>query len=623
METAKKWIDDCKGKLVIEDDSVIMDFSRSKMAVESHRDWVCSKCGTQNFSSKRRNTCFTCNTPKDENDETKELGSTPCKVLILRGLDILTTEETIRQSLASFTSTPIFDVRLIKDKLTGTSRGFCFIELGSIEEATQLREELQAASFTVDEKVLVISYAKFGTNPSKSGTVAVGSCSSSATTSISETPSTSSTANPSRSKFAANAIAQARAAAQMGHTTDPQMGSSMDHYSTAETTFPATQAASSTVQDTAVSSEVSSETSTVTPVDSTAQTPAPQAISSYVYDTASGYYYDTTTGLYYDPTTQYYYNGTTQQYMYWDATTQQYVTVVSSASTSDTQAATSAVPAQPPSEAENTATSKEKQKKAKSLNAKKIAKDMERWAKKQAKNKEAARPQATAQATQDTVKESTYQYDPNDLKGGIIMSVTGSSNITSLATASPLAALSELDDPVATSAPPAGMNYLIFKYDKSANKPSTSCVRTACPKLSTSLKQAVNNLLVRTTLTPFLAFCGKSLLRAQNQSNFHKIFTKCSPVHAKYEKLDETRRRTTRLKISNYRKINTQRICISAQMRAPAICMRCVALRPNLTLRDAFCFNCDVGGFARAHYGTWNCLVTCCSSQITSKLLSN
>ena len=44
------------------------------------------------------------------------------------------------------------------------------------------------------------------------------------------------------------------------------------------------------------------------------------------------------------------------------------------------------------------------------------------------------------------------------------MSVTGSSNITSLATASPLAALAELDDPDATSAP-AGMNYLIFKYE--------------------------------------------------------------------------------------------------------------------------------------------------------------
>ena len=29
---------------------------------------------------------------------------------------------------------------------------------------------------------------------------------------------------------------------------------------------------------------------------------------------------------------------------------------------------------------------------------------------------------------------------------------------------------------------------------KSANKPSTSCVRMACCKLSTSLEQAVNNL---------------------------------------------------------------------------------------------------------------------------------
>jgi hypothetical protein len=29
---------------------------------------------------------------------------------------------------------------------------------------------------------------------------------------------------------------------------------------------------------------------------------------------------------------------------------------------------------------------------------------------------------------------------------------------------------------------------------KSANKPSTSCVRTACPKLSTRLEQTVNNL---------------------------------------------------------------------------------------------------------------------------------
>ena len=31
------------------------------------------------------------------------------------------------------TALPIYDVRLIRDKLTNTSRGFCFVELGSVE----------------------------------------------------------------------------------------------------------------------------------------------------------------------------------------------------------------------------------------------------------------------------------------------------------------------------------------------------------------------------------------------------------------------------------------------------------------------------------------------------------
>ena len=44
-----------------------------------------------------------------------------------------------------------------------------------------------------------------------------------------------------------------------------------------------------------------------------------------------------------------------------------------------------------------------------------IAKDMERWAKKVNVNKDVARPQA-AQSTQEASKESTYQYDPNELK---------------------------------------------------------------------------------------------------------------------------------------------------------------------------------------------------------------
>ena len=46
---------------------------------------------------------------------------------------------------------------------------------------------------------------------------------------------------------------------------------------------------------------------------------------------------------------------------------------------------------------------------------------------------------------------------------------------------------------------PEYMRKNLTSCSKSANKPSTSCVRTACPKLSTSLEQAViticNNLV--------------------------------------------------------------------------------------------------------------------------------
>ena len=43
----------------------------------------------------------------------------------------------IKQSLVEITALPIYDVRLIKDKLTGTSRGFCFVELESVQVRLQ------------------------------------------------------------------------------------------------------------------------------------------------------------------------------------------------------------------------------------------------------------------------------------------------------------------------------------------------------------------------------------------------------------------------------------------------------------------------------------------------------
>jgi len=126
---------------------------------------------------------------------------------------------------------------------------------------------------------------------------------------------------------------------------------------------------------------------------------APAAVSGYTYDATSGYYYDSSTGLYYDAGTGYYYNGQTQQFLYWNGT--QYVAVnqdgtVAQVATvaNQPQAATVAGPPTAPV-ADAAAGEKEDPNKVAgsvakptSKEAKKIAKDMERWAKKKNKQNE-------------------------------------------------------------------------------------------------------------------------------------------------------------------------------------------------------------------------------------------
>ena len=53
-------------------------------------------------------------------------------VLMFRGLDYRTTEEQIHRRLRDLTKVPIKDVRLITDKYTNKSRGFCFVEVTSV-----------------------------------------------------------------------------------------------------------------------------------------------------------------------------------------------------------------------------------------------------------------------------------------------------------------------------------------------------------------------------------------------------------------------------------------------------------------------------------------------------------
>ena len=86
-------------------------------------------------------------------------------------------------------------------------------------------------------------------------------------------------------------------------------------------------------------------------------------VSTYSYDESSGYYYDSTTQLYYDSGSQYYLDSRTNKYVYWSPEHHTFL------------------PA-PDQESKKPEEDKKKEdKKDKVKTAKRIAKDMEKWAK--------------------------------------------------------------------------------------------------------------------------------------------------------------------------------------------------------------------------------------------------
>uniref|UniRef100_A0A8K9X767 RNA binding motif protein 10 n=1 Tax=Oncorhynchus mykiss TaxID=8022 RepID=A0A8K9X767_ONCMY len=439
--------------LSVLDQRVSMHYSEPKP--RANEDWLCNKCGVQNF--KRREKCFKCGVPKSEAElklpQLRELplgvhqmdgaqgllplhalyqpaaatstaltkaGATNTQqpevandTLILRNLGPHTSLESILSTLSPFATLSPSNVRLIKDKQTQLNRGFAFLQLSTIVEASQLLQILQALqpTLSINGKAISVEFAKgskrdvFLTDGSRvSAATAASTAIAAAQWSV--TQKAQSLSSTSRHGVDVGLYHQG-AAVTLGVCEEEE---NLDYKAQTVVTVVSSEAVVSGVDGVQLSlgqSQAPLITTATTQVEivgkpqpptpphpatpGTAheyqQYPVPD-VSTYQYEESSGYYYDPLTGLYYDPNSQYYYNRVTQQYMYWDGEKQTYIPAPAQSTETVVAPGDNTAPSNPPSAALG---GKEKKDKPKNKTAQQIAKNMERWAKSLNRQKENVR----------------------------------------------------------------------------------------------------------------------------------------------------------------------------------------------------------------------------------------
>ncbi|XP_047446757.1 RNA-binding protein 10 isoform X2 [Mugil cephalus] len=473
IQEATRWMETNQGVLSILGQRVSMHFSDPKP--RANEDWLCNKCGVQNF--KRREKCFKCSVPKTEAElKLPQLqrdlpvglqkegaqgllplpapyhSSTPSvapgqatqqadvanDTLILRNLGPHTSVEAILSALAPFATLSPSNVRLIKDKHTHLNRGFAFLQLSTIVEASQLLQILQALQppLSIDTKPIVVEFAKgskrdvFVTDGSRVSAATVAS------TAIAAAQwAVTQTAQNGGGQSVDTAVYQQGAAVtygQEGHDGSafkaqadtrlvalPSVGAGLNGpypggAAPALISSDAVKSGSAVVQQTHTQTtliptattqvEIVGKPQPATAAASQPATPGTEHelqqypvpdVSTYQYDESSGYYYDPFTGLYYDPNSQYYYNPHSQQYMYWDGEKHTYIPAASQANTEGGPRSDGAAPSD---SMFGSPGSKEKKDKPKNKTAQQIAKDMERWAKSLNRQKENMRSVSSSPA---------------------------------------------------------------------------------------------------------------------------------------------------------------------------------------------------------------------------------
>ncbi|KAH8413194.1 hypothetical protein KR009_008744 [Drosophila setifemur] len=414
VEEARHWMDLTQGVLQLGDNRVSMQYSITRIS-----DWTCVKCGASNF--KRRIQCFMCNSSRAESENAlsgagegiDEVSRILTKKIMLRNLDALTNEEgvltALQEHLPDLAKT-VSKVLISRDTLTHASRGICYLHFDTLVDSMNVYNGLTSLDppLELDDRSVAISYCadaetrKTFPNDSSASASETGGGGS-----IAGVPPSGSTGNytladvPRLAEYSASLYSSnpAEHAHYVQYYTD---------YYTAEITKNNADAqlteANSGAAVALSAMQRKQKKNNMREILATAAAPAAPGlpvqgiiaprgndgkvyptpdVSKYQYDETSGYYYDHTTGLYYDAHSQYYYNNETGAYLYWDQRRSTYVL----ATPASTQAALQEVIAAAEQKEEEAKKAKEKEKDKeggkhdKVKVAKKIVKDMEKWAK--------------------------------------------------------------------------------------------------------------------------------------------------------------------------------------------------------------------------------------------------
>ncbi|XP_052749458.1 RNA-binding protein 5-A [Galleria mellonella] len=354
-------------------------------------DWFC-KCGLYNF--KRRQICYRRNCQGKRSDgivfggdsERSNVtdGAGITKRLLFRRLDALTTEEKILDAIKERCSKSVLDsiagITIGRETLTGASKCLAYINFNSIADSTAAHNELLALQppLEIDGREVLIT---FYNEPKKLQKVQ-NSDYSSYYAQMTNYGSTAHALSEADRVNAAAAVAQSAISAAQARQ--------MAWTPVAVPTF--------------VASATQAVPSVKVPTGDGKTVYSPPDVRTFLYDESSGYYYDPATGLYYDGNTQYFFNSQISQYMYWDAGTSTYIAASQTQQNTDQPK----LPNPPQATSENTIAKeqpeekKKKDKEDKVKVAKKIAKDMERWARTLNQKKENARSNVVMEQPLDT-----------------------------------------------------------------------------------------------------------------------------------------------------------------------------------------------------------------------------